>query len=292
MAALAAAGLIAVAAWADAGSTTIGELSQRTHFHGLAVDPADSSRLLLATHHGLFAVQADGSARQVSRTTDDFMGFSPHPADGVTLYSSGHPATGGNLGFMVSTDGGQNWTQLSPGAPGQGPADFHSMTVSPADPNTIYGTYNGLQVSRDGGASWDIVGPGAEDTIDLAASPFDANTVYAGTYAGVMRSRDGGASWERAHPAESPVPLVAVGNDGTVYAFVVGTGLVRAREPELAWETLWPGMGPEQALVHLAIDPQDPQRLYAISLDLSDHSSALLVSPDGGESWSELGAKS
>lgn len=291
MVAFAAAGLLAVAAWADAGPTTIGELSERTHFHGLAVDPADSSRLLLATHHGLFAVQADGSARQVSSASDDFMGFSPHPADGVTLYSSGHPATGGNLGFMVSTDGGQTWTQLSPGAQGQGTADFHAMTVSPRDPKTIYGTHNGLQISRDGGVSWEIVGPGAEDTIDLAASAFDANTLYAGTHAGVMRSRDGGASWERAHPAESPVPLVAVGNEGTVYAFVLGTGLVRAREPELAWQTLGRGMGPEQALVHLAIDPQDPQRLYAISLDLSDHSAAILVSPDGGRSWSELSTK-
>jgi photosystem II stability/assembly factor-like uncharacterized protein len=286
-AALAAALVIGTAA-AQGASTTIGELSKRTHFHGLAVDPADSTRLLLATHHGLFTVQADGTARQVSSSTDDFMGFSPHPTDGVTLYSSGHPAGGGNLGFMVSTDGGQTWTRLSPGA--KGTADFHSMTVSPADPKTIYGTYGGLQVSRDGGNSWQVVGPGAEETIDLAASARDANQVYAGTNSGLLLSRDGGKSWERAHSSETPVPLVAVGNDGTVYAFVLGTGLVRAREPDLAWETVGRGIEPAHALVHLAIDPKEPRRLYAVAFDLEDHGSALLTSADGGESWSEFGA--
>ena len=30
--------------------------------------------------------------------------------------------------------------------------------------------------------------------------------------------------------------------DGTVYAFVLGTGLVRAREPELAWQTIGNGL--------------------------------------------------
>src|SRR5215210_1355266 len=81
-----------------AEATSVGDLAERTHFHGLAVDPADPSRLLLATHHGLYAVTMDGSARLVSRSMDDFMGFSPHPSDGVTLYASGHPAGGGNLG--------------------------------------------------------------------------------------------------------------------------------------------------------------------------------------------------
>jgi hypothetical protein len=43
----------------------------------------------------------------------DFMGFTPHPSDPATLYSSGHPAGGGNLGFIVSEDGGGSWTQLA-----------------------------------------------------------------------------------------------------------------------------------------------------------------------------------
>jgi photosystem II stability/assembly factor-like uncharacterized protein len=277
--------LLAGSTGAQAQGLTVAELAQRTHFHGLAVDPADSSRLLLATHHGLFAVGSDGSARQVSQGGDDYMGFSGHPTDGVTLYSSGHPASGGNLGFLVSTDGGKNWTQLSPGA--KGAADFHAMAVTPADPDRIYGTYQGLQVSRDGGRSWQIVGPGPEEVIDLAASALDADLLYAGTTSGLMRSADGGRSWERAHPSEGPVPLVAVANDGTIFAHLVGTGLLRAREPELAWETVGSGLG-DQVLIHLAIDPRDSQRLHAVAVQPGTHRQLLVASSDGGASWTEF----
>jgi photosystem II stability/assembly factor-like uncharacterized protein len=277
--------LLAQTAPAFSQALTIAELSTRTHFHGLAVDPARSDRLLLATHHGLFAVESDGSARQLSEATDDFMGFSAHPKDGVTLYSSGHPASGGNLGFMVSTDGGRSWSQLAAGA--HDTADFHSMTVSPADPNRIYGTYHGLQASRDGGRSWQIVGPGPEEVIDLAASALDADLLYAGTNSGLMRSKDGGRSWERAHPSDAPVPLVAVANDGTVYAHIVGAGLLRAREPELAWETVGHGLG-NQVLIHLAIDPRDPARLYAVAAKPGSHQQSLVASSDGGASWTEF----
>src|SRR3546814_8406373 len=73
----------------------------------------------LATHHGFFVVGPDGVARQISETEDDFMGFTPHPADPDVLYASGHPAGGGNLGFIVSRDGEQTWAKLSDGADGQ-----------------------------------------------------------------------------------------------------------------------------------------------------------------------------
>jgi hypothetical protein len=122
----------------------LSQLRQQTHFHGLAVDPTDRSRLYLATHHGFFLLGADGMATRVSQV-QDFMGFTPHPGDSRILYASGHPAAGGNLGFIASTDGGATWTQLSPGA--NGPVDFHQMDVSPADPNVIYGAYGNIQVS-------------------------------------------------------------------------------------------------------------------------------------------------
>ncbi len=279
--------LPAAPAFGGQDALSVAELAQRTHFHGLAVDPGDPSRLLLATHHGLYAVEADGSARLISERDDDFMGFSAHPSDGVTLYSSGHPAGGGNLGFMFSTDGGQSWTQLSPGATGI--ADFHAMAVSAADPNTIYGTYGGLQVSRDGGRSWEMVGPGPEGVIDLAASALDADLIYAGTRIGLLRSRDGGRSWEPAHPADAPAPLATVGNDGTVYAFLVGEGLMRAREPELEWKPIGDGLD-GRVPIHLALDPNEPERLYAVAVRPNGHDPVILASRNAGESWTPFAA--
>jgi hypothetical protein len=139
-----------------------------SHIHGIAIDPADPSRLLLATHHGLFAMRADGSVSQVSRHDHDLMGFSPHPTERNLLFASGHPSSGGNLGVIVSRDGGINWQPLSPGE--RGPVDFHQMDVSKADPRVLYGAYAGtLQVSRDGWLHWEIVAPAPEWLLALAA---------------------------------------------------------------------------------------------------------------------------
>lgn len=266
------------------GDQTVSGLAGRTHFHGLAVDPRDPSRLLLATHHGFYVVSQDGSANQVSETSDDFMGFTPHPSDPSTLYASGHPQRGGNTGFIVSRDGGKTWSQLSQGA--GGPVDFHSMDVSMADPDVIYGSYQGLQVSRDGGRTWEIVGPGPSGLIDLAASAKDADTVYAATESGLQMSMDAGQSWQPTKLTGQPVSVVEVTGDGRIFAFVLGNGLMQAEEGSTKWETLSAEFG-DRFLLHLAADPSNPDRLYAVTQE-----SELLASEDGGRNWRPFGAAS
>ena len=264
---------------------SVAELAQRTHFHGLAVDPKDPRRLLLATHNGLFAVSGDGSAALISETTDDFMGFMPHPDDAGVLYASGHPPSGGNLGFLESRDGGHNWKQLSPGA--ESIADFHQMAISRGDPKTIYGAYAGnLQISRDGGMTWKIAGSAPEGLLDLSASAKKSGQLLAGTRFGLLLSPDDGTSWSPAYASENPVPLVQVSPQGTVFAFVVGIGLIRAVEPELAWQTI-SQLG-DRFMVHLAQDPSDDRRLYAITIARETELPEILTSGDGGVTWIPL----
>ncbi|MFC5507614.1 F510_1955 family glycosylhydrolase [Bosea massiliensis] len=258
---------------------SVTSLRATTHIHGLAVDREDPSRVLIATHHGLFKAGQDGQAERVS-AVQDFMGFNPHPSDPKTLYASGHPARGGNLGFIASSDGGRTWTQVSAGV--NGPVDFHQMTVSRADPKTIYGSYRGLQVSRDAGTTWTIVGPTPEKLIDLAASAKDASTLYAATETGLFMSSDGGKSW-RPLLEGAPVSLVEVAPDGALYAFVVGRGLMRSAEEPPRFTAAGGGFG-EGYLLHLAIDPQNPNRLYGATAR-----GEVLTSSDQGRTWSSFG---
>ncbi len=269
----------------SAADTTVSALAKETHFHGIAVDPSDPSRVYLATHHGLYAVAPDGSASRISSTTDDFMGFTPHPADPSILYASGHPASGGNLGFIASTDGGKSWKQLAGGV--GGPVDFHQMDVSKADPKVIYGVHGGLQISKDAGRTWQMIGPAPEGLIDLAASAKDANTLYAATKGGLVKSDDGGRSWRDAFPKRQPATMVQTTPEGEVYAFIVGTGLIRASEPKLTWRQISNGLGGAYVL-HLAIDPTVSRNLYAVILQPQTSEQTILTSRDGGKTWSSL----
>jgi photosystem II stability/assembly factor-like uncharacterized protein len=266
---------------ADAAEERI-RISEITHVHGIAVDPRDPSRLFLATHDGVFLASLDGTAERVSDDRNDYMGFTPHPGDTNTLYASGHPAGGGNMGFIVSRDGGLTWQQISAGA--GGPVDFHAMDVSAADPDVIYGLYGTIQVSRDGGQTWEIAGAPPGDVFDIAASAVTPDIVYAATRGGLMVSRDGARSWEATGPAGQPATMVQVAPNGSVYAFVYGTGLTKAPGVGLTWQPVSTGFG-QGFLVHLAIDRSNPSRMFAV-----DNEGQVLASTDGGHNWASLGS--
>lgn len=246
-------------------------LASLSHIHGVAF--GSSNDLILATHHGIFAVDPTGQARLISEP-NDFMGFTRAGSD--RLMASGHPSGGGNMGVLASVDGGEKWTPLAEGV--GGPVDFHAMSVSPSDPEVVYGLFGGIQVSRDGGRGWTISGPAPADTIDLAAGPNDVGTLYAGTMSGLMVSADFGATWTPSGPQGVPVTAVEPASSGSIYAYFAGAGLFR-RDRDGIWTTLTEDFG-RQVLLHLAIDGAIPDRIAAVTDE-----SVVLISDDGGRSW-------
>ncbi len=269
----------------SAGETTIPALAKETHFHGIAVDGNDPTRLHLATHHGLYTFGPDGKARRISKTRDDFMGFMPHPSNPSALYASGHSAGGGNLGFITSMDGGKSWAKLADGV--GGPVDFHQMDVSKADPKVIYGVHGGLQRSADGGRTWSRAGPVPDGLIDLAASGADGDTLYAATKSGLFKSIEAGRSWQPAHFIDRPATMVQVAARGEVYAFIFGTGLVRADDGGVNWRLVSNAFGGAYVL-HLAVDKKDGRKLYAVTLNPETRAQAVLLSEDRGATWASL----
>ncbi|HYN00342.1 MAG TPA: sialidase family protein, partial [Aestuariivirgaceae bacterium] len=196
--------LSSVAMSEDAPVVSLNEVTAHTHIHGLAVERNSGANLLVATHHGLFRVDDKGSARLIS-PVQDFMGFSPHPQDASVLFASGHPPSGGNLGYIRSDDGGVSWRQVSPGADGD-TADFHQMTVALSEPNIVFGSYRGrLQASSDGGANFAVVGPSPDGLIALTSRSF--TELYAATEFGLLESADGGKSW-RTLIKDAPIATV------------------------------------------------------------------------------------
>jgi photosystem II stability/assembly factor-like uncharacterized protein len=266
------AAILALLVSVPAGAATL----DGTHVHGLAWDPADPSRLLIATHHGLLALE-DGKLEAVSERRDDFMGFSAHPGGNGVFLASGHPAGGGNLGVIVSRDGGRTWQALSPGA--GGPVDFHQMDVSKANPEIMVGVYGSIQASRDGGRTWTVTGRPPAPMIGLALSGDAPETIYAATQGGLFESPDFGVTWAKAGRTEAPATMVTTMADGTVWAYDVESGLTRKAAGTDTFEAVGPALG-DDAILHLAV--RDGQMAAAT------YKGVLVLSADGGRTWAPL----
>jgi len=258
-----------------------------THGHGLAVDVEDPSKLFIATHDGLFVLINDKDLFRVGKSTDDYMGFSPHPTDANTLFSSGHSSVGGNIGFQKSDDGGFTWAKVSDGE--NGPVDFHAMAISPVNPNLIYGWYQGnLQRSTDQGDNWEIVNKDISP-ISLVADTRDENILYAATAAGrgVIISRDKGVTWTTLSPAleGGAVSVIAVDPEDSktllTFSQVLG-GLGKTTDAGKTWRRIGEGFNGE-VVIYVAFSKTNPNILYALTLG-----NQLYKSSNSGDTWNQI----
>lgn len=120
---------------------------------------------------------------------------------GIGRYSSFASIGGARDGLLITSDGGDNWTQLrDPLLVGR---NFSGVTVRG---NTILASANffapggGLYRSTDGGTSWSFMsgsnGLSAGGISDLVSDPSNPSRYYAFVSGvGVFRSNDAGATW-------------------------------------------------------------------------------------------------
>ena len=217
--------------------------------HGVGIysaeDASDNNNnsLYLATHHGLYKKDmGDNSSSsssnasgwvQVGSDKSDLMGFTIDPSTEGVMYSSGHPPTGGNLGFRISNDYGVTWQKVSD-VTSPKPIDFHTMTVG-NNPEIIYaasGMGDNIFISADGGKNWTITSPPlkGQQVVTLASNQSNSNNVYAATTGGIYTSIDQGKSWQKVmnnelfngdNSTNLMVTGIEISPDGkTAYAFV------------------------------------------------------------------------
>ncbi len=257
-----------------------------THAHGLAIGIATSSKVYIATHEGLYVLKNDTDLYQVGKSKDDYMGFSLHPSQANVIFSSGHPNTGGNIGVQKSEDGGVSWKKIADGV--NGPVDFHAMTVSPANPEYLYGWFHGtFQRSRDGGKTWELAkAQNINQPISLTADRQNPNRVYASTLRGIIVSDDGGDSWNSWSEQLQGSVVIALAfnpkNPAEALSSSRAFGLAKTQDGGKTWAKTSLS-STEGKVIHLAYDPQDTSNVYAL---LDQHK--LYKSTDGGETWTKL----
>jgi hypothetical protein len=282
-----------------AQSTSVANSSQElakdwqvnNHVHGLAINPNNPNILYIATHNGLIQRSETGQWlwMQPEKERADYMGFTADPTSPHRFYASGHPHTGGNLGFQVTEDQAKSWKQLS--MPG---VDFHALAIAPNNPAIFYGYpasgAEGLHLSIDGGKSWKSLRmEGLEDhPFNLVVDPQNADHVYAIAQSGLYESRDRGERWILS-PNTQDAPVIGLAlrtesNKTIMYGYRASQsapGIYRSLDEGKTWEK-W-GSGTSGLILYLAIAPSNSQFFYAVN-----QNNAVFQSQDGGKTWSEL----
>lgn len=150
--------------------------------------------------------------------------------------------------------GGDKWEQLTRDLPQH--AEVRSIVVQPGAPNIVYaGTHAGPYRSEDAGDTWKAMElPGKAKVVwSILIYPKDPQTIFVGTEGtSIYRSKDGGKSWKE----------------------------LAVMEPEGVCH-----MGFPMRVIRLALDPSNPNELYA-GLEVG----GVLRSLDGGDSWQSCNA--
>jgi len=245
----------------DGGKTwTNMGLKNSQHIGMITIDPRDSNVVYVAAQgplwsgggdRGLYKTSDGGKTWNLILSKGEFTGANEvrlDPRNPDVVYASLHQRFrnvaalmdgGPESGIYKSTDGGENWRELTNGIPTEDKGKI-GLSISPVNPDIVYATIElaqrtgGLWRSTDAGASWEkrsdevYSGTGPHYYQEVFASPFDADTIYQ-VAPNLYKSVDGGKTMKAlenkavhtdyhavAFNLDDP-DYMLVGNDGGLY---------------------------------------------------------------------------
>jgi photosystem II stability/assembly factor-like uncharacterized protein len=145
-----------------------------------------------------------------------------------------------------------------------------------------------------GASAWTSLGPPGGDVFDVAASTVDADIVLAGLAPGgssggtLYRSSDGGNTWSEV-PALNGISVfdIEFAPGGTAYLSTQDS-VRKSTDGGLSWVTLNLGIGVNDQVFDVVIDPSDPSILWAgIGDALGSQPVNVVRSTDGGVTWDD-----
>lgn len=245
---------------------------------------------LYAAGNGVFTSTDGGASWQMIGGVAGVQVLALDPTSASTIYA------GTTRGVFGSTDGGQSWS--SAGLAGMA---INTLAVDPITPSTLYaGAFDAyVYKSTDAGQNWTsfAVGlpagpqpagpqPGVNAIIVDPATPSTLYVVPGGPVgAPLYKSTDGAETWSVIYPG--PVVRFLAITPSTLYALIAPLrGLAKSTDGGASWTA----MGLSQDVFSFAIDPGNPDILYAGTTAPFGSPTVLYKTTDGGQSWNAANA--
>ncbi|MCW3990738.1 MAG: YCF48-related protein [Candidatus Bathyarchaeota archaeon] len=213
------------------------------------------------------------------------------PVDPDTVYVSG----GDGSGTWKTTDGGETWEVLNKGGIHHPWVD--ELTIVPSDPNIIYDIADiGLiYKSEDAGETWENWNNGFhhESVYAIEVDPVDPDVIYVMNNGfGMFKTVDGGDGWHYLlySPDYSYTIAIDPSDTSIVYSgynrkvFENASRVYKSTSAGEDWEVVLE-IPDSEAVTSVAIDQQDPDRIYAGATGASGE---IYFSDDKGQTWATL----
>lgn len=242
-------------------------------FYPIVMDPLTNSTIY-AIHGGTTIMKTTNAGLTWKSIRYPASGIALDPNNPSIIYS-GYSNSGR---AQRSTDAGESWSLSNIGLPAQ---LANSLVVDPANSSVVYAGYpSGLYKSIDYGQNWFLIRTGY-----VAFLCFDHNTpanLYVGAFNTLNRTDDGGQNWSIVS-GHSLAYLYGIAFDpSNINMFYVwgNGGIAKTLNGGSSWTVQNSGFLTSDAVEALAIDPSNPNTLYA-----GTTRNGLYKSTDAGASW-------
>lgn len=253
----------------------------------LAQSSTEPQTLVAATVQGVYRSTNAGKNWELITPTnhDDLRNFDSvaiDPRDAQAIYAGTYHLAWKTL------DGGRNWVPIHRGMIDD--SDVMHLGIDRQNPDRIFATAcSGMYRSENRGELWakiQGIPATARRTHFLQQDPQQPQTLYAGTTQGLWKSIDDGTSWKRMTPAQwSLIGLVLDGKrPGRLVVGIERQGIQISEDGGNTFRASNRGFYHQQ-VVSFGVDPQRPERMLVV---LTNQTSPVLVTHDGGSTWSPL----